>query len=85
MTVNILYFARLAETLGCKQENLELPEQCQTVSDLVTLLRARGEPFESAFDGETRVLVAINQEMGESNQTIQNGDEVAFFPPVTGG
>ncbi|MEM7562147.1 MAG: molybdopterin converting factor subunit 1 [Pseudomonadota bacterium] len=85
MTVNILYFARLAETLGSKQEILELPDHCQTISDLVTLLRARGEPFDSAFDGDTRVLVAINQEMGESGQSIQDGDEVAFFPPVTGG
>ncbi len=85
MTVNLLYFARLAETLGSKGETLELPETCNTLSDLIALLRLRGEPFDSAFDGQTRVLVAINQEMCESDQAIHNGDEVAFFPPVTGG
>lgn len=85
MTVNILYFARLAETLGLKDEALELPEGCKTVSDLVRLLQSRGEPFDSAFDGETRVLVAINQKMSEVSAEIHRGDEVAFFPPVTGG
>ncbi len=85
MTVNIRYFARLAETLGLKQEALELPADCKTVSDLVSLLQSRGEPFDSAFDGETRVLVAINQQMSEANTKINPGDEIAFFPPVTGG
>ena len=85
MNINILYFARLAETLGCKQESLEIPSDCKTVSDLVSTLRSRGEPFDTAFDGTTRVLVAINQEMSDPGETIQNGDEVAFFPPVTGG
>jgi molybdopterin synthase sulfur carrier subunit len=81
----ILYFARLAETLGVKSEGLELPEDCKTATDLVTLLRARGEPFASAFNGETRLLVAVNQEMSEPTADISNTDEIAFFPPVTGG
>ncbi len=80
----ILYFARLAETLGLKSEQIDLGD-CDTVTDLVTLLRARGEPYDSAFDGETQVLVAINQEMSEADAEISNSDEIAFFPPVTGG
>ena len=82
---DILYFAGLAETLGLKTEAMELPETCKTVVDLVTLLRSRGEPFAGAFDGETRLLVAINQEMSEPGTAIANTDEIAFFPPVTGG
>jgi len=82
---NILYFASLAETLGQKSEQLELPDGCTTVADLVALLRRRGEPFSSAFDGNTRILVAINQEMSETAAEIGNPDEIAFFPPVTGG
>ena len=85
MTINILYFARLAEALGLKHEALELPANCKTVSHLMQLLQSRGEPFNSAFDGETRVLVAINQQMSEADVAINPGDEVAFFPPVTGG
>jgi len=81
----ILYFASLAETLGQKSESIELPADCGTVEDLVRLLRARGEPFASAFDGSTRILVAINQEMREPAAEIGANDEIAFFPPVTGG
>ena len=82
---SVLYFASLAETIGNKSEQLELPAECNTVAELVALLRARGEPFDSTFDGETRILVAINQEMSEPSASITNTDEVAFFPPVTGG
>ena len=81
---NILYFARLAETLGLKSEQIDVTD-CSTVNDLVDLLRTRGEPYQSAFDGETRVLVAVNQEMSEPGAEISNNDEIAFFPPVTGG
>jgi len=82
---DILYFASLAETLGRKSEQLELPADCNTVDGLVQVLRARGEPFASAFDGSTRILVAINQEMSEPVAEIDASDEIAFFPPVTGG
>jgi molybdopterin synthase sulfur carrier subunit len=85
MKINILYFARLAETLGIRNESLELPVECKAVGDLINLLKTRGEPFHSAFDGETRVLVAINQQMSDTDAEINSEDEVAFFPPVTGG
>ena len=81
----LLYFASLAETLDLKSEQLDLPDGCHRVTDLVGLLRARGEPFDSTFDGSTRILVAINQEMSEAETEIANHDEIAFFPPVTGG
>jgi molybdopterin converting factor subunit 1 len=81
----ILYFASLAETLGARTEKLALPADCNKVTDLVALLRARGEPFDSTFDGNTRILVAINQQMSEPDADISDGDEIAFFPPVTGG
>ena len=81
---NLLYFASLAETLEVKAEQLTLPQDCRRVSDLVDLLRRRGEPFASTFDGSTRVL-AINQEMSAADAEIADHDEIAFFPPVTGG
>jgi molybdopterin synthase sulfur carrier subunit len=82
---DILYFASLAETLGLKSEQIELPMDCKTVADLVKSLIARGEPFDGAFGSSTRILVAINQQMSEPAADITNTDEVAFFPPVTGG
>ena len=83
--VRILYFARLAEELGLKSETIELAAGEATVDDLVARLRERGEPFASLFDGTTPVLVAVNQEMSETGAAIGNDDEIAFFPPVTGG
>jgi molybdopterin synthase sulfur carrier subunit len=81
----VLYFASLAETLGLRSEQLDLPTDCYSVADLVALLRARGEPFDSTFDGKTRVLVAINQQMSEADVPISGNDEIAIFHPVTGG
>ena len=83
--IKILYFARLSETLGISSEEMSLSEDNNSIGSIVTLLRNRGEPFDSAFCGETKVLVAINQEMTDLETTINDGDEVAFFPPVTGG
>jgi molybdopterin synthase sulfur carrier subunit len=83
--INILYFARLSESLGIKSEKMELPDDCKSVDDLLVQLRKRGEPFETAFSMETSVLFAINQEMSDRKATICDGDEIAFFPPVTGG
>ena len=82
---NILYFASLAETVGRRSEAITLPQDCRKVTELVTLLRARGEPFASAFGGDSRILVAINQQMSEPDADIHDSDEIAFFPPVTGG
>ena len=81
----VLYFAALAEQLGTRSEELELPADCATADDLARLLRARGEPWASAFAGGTRILVAVNQQMCAPDTAIANGDEIAFFPPVTGG
>ena len=55
------------------------------MTDLVELLRARGDPFDGTFGGDTRILVAINHEMREPDADIFDHDEIAFFPPVTGG
>ena len=52
----ILYFASLAETLERRSEQLALPADCQSINDLVTLLRARGEPFDSAFGGDLQLF-----------------------------
>lgn len=82
---NLLYFASLAEDLGLKSETLELPAGCNTIDDLVGILRARGEPFDTAFNGKNRILIAINQEMSEPGASIADSDEIGFFPPVTGG
>lgn len=79
----ILYFARLGEQLKRSSEDLPLGGK-HTVWQLVEHLRGRGEPWSSEFESG-RVLVAVNQEMSDFDSAISDSDEIAFFPPVTGG
>ena len=83
--IEIKYFARLSESLGMRSEQLEIDEQIQTASDVIDQLITRGGNWADEFSGDNKILVAINQEMRESGASINDGDELAFFPPVTGG
>jgi molybdopterin synthase sulfur carrier subunit len=82
--IKILYFANIKEILSLAQEELALDENVSTVKQVLELLVARGERWRQALDGQN-VLVAINQEMADIHAVVSDGDEVAFFPPVTGG
>ena len=85
MKVKLLFFASLREQLGRPQEELELPPTVNTVGALRDHLRARGGEWASAFAANRPVRVAVNQDMVQPAAVIKAGDEVAFFPPVTGG
>ncbi|TDT44313.1 molybdopterin synthase subunit MoaD [Halospina denitrificans] len=81
--IRVLFFASLRERLGLDQ--LELPaDDTACVSDLRQVLRERGEDWADLLDGEW-ALVAVNQTMARDQTPVSDGDEVAFFPPVTGG
>jgi molybdopterin synthase sulfur carrier subunit len=83
--VKVLFFASLREQLGRPQEELELPPAINTVGALRDHLRARGGEWASAFAPNRAVRAALNQDMVQPAAAIKAGDEVAFFPPVTGG
>ena len=83
--INIKYFARLSEALNVKSEEVEFNEQINTVESLIQSLVGRGEPWISEFSAENKILVAVNQELSNRQAILKQGDEVAFFPPVTGG
>jgi len=83
--INIKYFARLSEALNVKSEEVEFSEEINTVESLIQSLVGRGEPWVSEFSIENKVLVAVNQELSNRQARLKQGDEVAFFPPVTGG
>ena len=84
MTVKVLFFAGLREVLGTGSESLDLPGGIATVGALRDLLAARGEPW-SALATTKNLRVALNQQMVGLDAPLKAGDEVAFFPPVTGG
>ena len=85
--VTLLYFAGLRERVGCAREQVALPASAATttVSSLVESLRSRDGNWTEAFAPGTQWRVAVNQQMADLATPIKPGDEIAFFPPVTGG
>lgn len=84
MALKILYFAGLREALGQTSEYLALPEQVGNVGQLHARLVARGGVWQ-ALATTKNLRVAVNQEMATMHTPLEDGDEIAFFPPVTGG
>ena len=82
--IKVLYFARLREQLQTESEQLEAAPEIQNVAALTDVLRNRGGVWAEAF-GRPSVMIAVNQEMANPNTPVSDGDEVAYFPPVTGG
>jgi sulfur-carrier protein len=83
--VTILYFARLREALGTGSEQLALPASVVDVESLRAELVRRGGPWARELAASTNVRMAVNQDMAALDTPVSDGDEVAFFPPVTGG
>lgn len=82
-TLTVRFFARFREELDTEQ--LTLPAKSgQTAGDLLATLASRGGPW-AQLQGGQPVMIAINQAMAKPGTAIKAGDEVAFFPPVTGG
>lgn len=85
MKVKVLFFAALREQVGRPTEEVELPPGVNTVGALRDHLRARGGSWATVFAPHRAVRAAVNQDMVQAQAAIQAGDEIAFFPPVTGG
>ena len=85
MKLRVLYFASVREKVGKDAEEIELPAGVATVAALRSHLRSRGGGYESAFAEKALLRAAVNQDMVQPAAAVKAGDEVAFFPPVTGG
>ena len=83
--MKILYFAWVREKTGVGEETVDIPSDIHTARDLVKWLKDRGEGFAAAFSDDALVRVAVNQEYATLDEPVASDDEVAFFPPVTGG
>ncbi|MBL4794623.1 MAG: molybdopterin converting factor subunit 1 [Pseudomonadales bacterium] len=83
--ITVLYFARIREAVDLGEEQLVLDSSCSSVKLLKKTLAARGGAWEVTLSENQSVLVAVNQEMVGVDHKVVDGDEVAFFPPVTGG
>ena len=83
--MKILYFAWLRQKIGIGEEQIDVPGDVTTPQALVEYLRNRGETYALAFSDVSAIKVAVNQEFADYETLLKPGDEVAFFPPVTGG
>lgn len=83
--LRILYFAWLRDRLGRSGETVPLPAGVDSVADLIGQLRARGGAYADVFARPELIRVAVNQSFATNAATIAANDEIAFFPPVTGG
>lgn len=83
--LTLMYFARLREALGVSSEQIDLPPGVQDVAGLTAWLRQRGGVWESELAAGRAYRVAVNQDMAEGATLLKDGDEIAVFPPVTGG
>lgn len=84
-TVKVLYFAWLREKTGVAEEDVALPPGIATVAALTSWLAERSPRHQAAFAGAKSVRCAVNQDFASPDTPVRAGDEVAFFPPVTGG
>lgn len=82
--MKVLFFASLRERLQCDQEEWSDTTDISSPQDIINQLIERGAPWDSALQSG-KLLVSINQEMASLSSKIEPEDEVAFFPPVTGG
>jgi molybdopterin synthase sulfur carrier subunit len=85
LKLTVRFFASLKEQLGKDVEEIDLPAGVATVAALRAHLVKRGGDWQAAFAEKKLVRAAVNQEMVQAAAAIKPGDEVAFFPPVTGG
>lgn len=85
MNITLRFFASVREALGTSQERVALPPQVATVGAVREFLIERGGVWEQALAPERALRMAFNQVMCGSDTALEDGAEVAFFPPVTGG
>ena len=85
MSIRLLYFARLREDMGMTDEMFEPSAPVADVKGLREQLIARGAPWSVAFAPGKAVRASVNQDIARDHTPVKAGDEVAFFPPVTGG
>ncbi len=84
--LKIVFFARLRELMDFDEIDIDLSkEQIENVADALNMLSDKYNQFNDYMEQGNRLMIAVNQEIGSSDKKLIAGDELALFPPVTGG
>ena len=84
--IQILYFGRYQDDLDTSSEQIDLPDGITDMAGLRSRLAQRNGPWQEVFGpANNHLLCSVNQQMSNAQALISDGDEIAFFPPVTGG
>ena len=83
--MKILYFSWIKDKIGKSHEDIQIKDNIKTIDDLVKLLKDSDKSYEEVFKDTSSIKVSINMETADFKDQINNNDEVAFFPPMTGG
>ncbi len=82
--IKVLFFASIRDRIGCSELEIALPADVRNVAAFTELVKQQEKSFKVVLS-EPNVMIALNQEMANPEMTIEDGDEIAYFPPVTGG
>ena len=80
--MQIKYFSWVKDQIGEESENIRITENIITVKDLINYLKKKNDKYAKTFDDDSVIRCAVNMDL---NHKISNNDEIAFFPPMTGG
>jgi molybdopterin synthase sulfur carrier subunit len=83
--IRLVYLARLRDALGTSVESVDLPRDVSTVRGLLAWLAQRGGAWTQELAPGRAVRIAVNHDIARDDTPIRAGDEIALFPPVTGG
>ena len=83
--MKLKYFAWIAEIIDKREESLEIPSEIDTIRQLIDYLSSIDESYKKAFEKRKNIKFAVNHVLVNENELISKADEVAFFPPMTGG
>lgn len=83
--MKLVYFAWLRERIGTGEENLDIPDHVKTGGDLLNWMATLGDDYAAALAVPSVIRVAVNQEIIRHDELIEGANEIALFPPMTGG
>ena len=83
--MKIVYFSWLKEILGISEENVRPPKNIKNIKDLIKWLSAKSIKHRKVFLKSKNIRCSVNHQIVDKNNKIKNNDEIAFFPPFTGG